>query len=98
VAAARRDGATEDVRLAVGCVGPKALRLTELEAKIRHSDPTDSHKIIKEAKPYLRNLLEPIDDLLGSAEYKIYITGILLQRALDQALQDAESRQDGSNG
>lgn len=98
VAAARRDGAIEDVRLAVGCVGPKALRLTDVEAKIRHSDPTDSHKIIKEAKPYLRNLLEPIDDLLGSAEYKIYITGILLQRALDQALQDAERRRDGSNG
>ena len=28
-----RDGALADVRLAVGCVGPKAVRLTELEAK-----------------------------------------------------------------
>ena len=34
-AASRRNGTIEDVRLAVGCVGPMALRLTELEAKIQ---------------------------------------------------------------
>ena len=31
--------------------------------------------------------MEPIDDLLGSAEYKIYIAGVLLERALAQALR-----------
>ena len=31
---------------------------------------------------YLKKALEPIDDLLGSAEYKIYIAGVLLERAL----------------
>ena len=49
-AAARRNGAIEDVRLAVGCVGPTALRLTDLEAKIRSGDANDSGKIIREAK------------------------------------------------
>ena len=34
-------------------------------------------------------MLEPIDDLLGSAEYKLYITGVLLERALQDAVQDA---------
>ena len=34
-------------------------------------------------------LLEPIDDLLGSAEYKLYITGVLLERAAHEALQNA---------
>lgn len=84
--------------MAVGCVGPRALRLTELETKVRNSDPSDSSKIITEAKPYLRNVLEPIDDILGSAEYKIYITGVLLERALVQAQQDVDRTQDGKNG
>lgn len=98
VAAARRNGAIEDVRLAVGCVGSTALRLAELEAKIRSGDPNDGRKIIREAKDYLKKTLEPIDDLLGSAEYKIYIAGVLLERALVQALQSIDKTQDGKNG
>jgi len=97
-AASRRNGAIDDVRLAVGCVGPMAVRLTELEAKIRAGAPNDSRKIIKESKAYLKKTLEPIDDLLGSAEYKIYIAGVLLERALVRALQSVEKKQDGNNG
>ena len=98
VAAARRNGAVEEVRLAVGCVAPMALRLTELEAKIQGSGPEDSGKIIRESKSYLKKTLEPIDDLLGSAEYKIHIAGVLLERALAQALENVEKKQDGKNG
>ena len=97
-AASRRNGAIEEVRLAVGCVGPMALRLTELEAKIQGVGPDDSGKIIRESKAYLKKTLEPIDDLLGSAEYKIYIAGVLLERALAQALENVEKKQDGRNG
>jgi CO/xanthine dehydrogenase FAD-binding subunit len=42
--------------------------------------------------------LEPIDDLLGSAEYKVYITGVLLERAVAQALENVNKKQDGRNG
>ena len=97
-AASRRNGAIEDVRLAVGCVGPTALRLTELEAKLRGGDPNDSGRIIREAKIYLKKTLQPIDDLLGSAEYKTYIAGVLLERALAQALRSVDKKQDGKNG
>jgi carbon-monoxide dehydrogenase medium subunit len=97
-AASRSNGVIEDVRLAVGCVGPTAVRLTDLEAKIRAGDPNDSCKIIKESKAYLRKTLEPIDDLLGSAEYKIYIASVLLDRALVQALQNVDKKQDEKNG
>ena len=84
-----RGGALDEVRLAVGCVGPKALRLTELEGKLGGAAPADISKIIQESKTSLKTLLEPIDDLLGSAEYKLYITGVLLERALHEALQNA---------
>ena len=92
-----RSGAIEDVRLAVGCVGPTALRLSDLEAKIRGSDPETCRKIVRESKIYLMKILEPIEDLLGSVEYKVYIAGILLERALAQALENAEN-QDRKNG
>ncbi len=89
VAAAARveNGRIEDLRLAAGCVGPKPERLRELEAKLRGIDVKEAEKIIFESKSYLEELLEPIDDLLGSAEYKLYMTRVLLQRALEEAGQ-----------
>ena len=81
------DEAIEEGRLAVGCVGPKAQRLTELEAKIRGTKPSDAKRICAEEKHYLRDLLRPVDDLLGSADYKLYMTGVMLGDALEEAAQ-----------
>ncbi|HEY7163319.1 MAG TPA: xanthine dehydrogenase family protein subunit M [Candidatus Binatia bacterium] len=80
-----KNGAIEDVRLAVGCVSPKAQRLTELEEKLSGAALGDGEKIIMEQKKPLRDLLRPVDDLLGSAEYKLYMTGVFLRDALRQA-------------
>ena len=85
VAAKLQNGAVEDARLAVGCVGPKPLRLSELEAKIRGEELDGAKRICADAKQYLKDQLEPVDDLLGSADYKIYMAAVLLSRALSQA-------------
>jgi carbon-monoxide dehydrogenase medium subunit len=74
-----------EARLAVGCVGPKAQRLVELEEKLGSVTLTDAGRIIAEEKRYLRDVLRPVDDLLGSAEYKLYMTGDMLSDALEQA-------------
>ena len=87
VGARMSNEAVEDIRLAVGCVGPKALRLTELETKITGTKPGDAKQIVAEAKEYLRDVLRPVDDLLGSAAYKLYMTGILLGDALEHVAQ-----------
>jgi len=87
VAVRMENGALAVVRLAVGCVGPKAQRLTELETKITGIKLSDAKKIFAEQKNYLRDRLRPVDDLLGSAEYKLYMTCILLGDALEQAAQ-----------
>jgi carbon-monoxide dehydrogenase medium subunit len=79
------NGAVDEVRLAVGCVGPKAERLTELERKMTGAHLSDARQIVTEEKQYLRHLLRPVDDLLGSAEYKLYMTGIMLADALARA-------------
>ena len=81
-------GMLEEVRLAVGCVGPKAERLSELERKIKGANLNEAKQILAAEKNYLRALLRPVDDLLGSAEYKLYMTGVLLGDALEQATQN----------
>jgi CO/xanthine dehydrogenase FAD-binding subunit len=79
------DGVISESRLAVGCVGPKAQRLAALEPKINGSSINDAKRIFAEQKNHLRDLLQPVDDLLGSAEYKLYMTCVLLGDALEQA-------------
>jgi aerobic carbon-monoxide dehydrogenase medium subunit len=79
------DGIIAESRLAVGCVGPKAQRLAELETKINGNSIGDARRILAEQKNYLRDLLRPVDDLLGSADYKIYMTCVFLGDALEQA-------------
>jgi CO/xanthine dehydrogenase FAD-binding subunit len=59
--------------------------LTELEAKIRGEKLDGAKQIFGDSKQYLKDKLEPVDDLLGSADYKIYMTAVLLSRALSQA-------------
>jgi aerobic carbon-monoxide dehydrogenase medium subunit len=81
------NGTIEEARLAVGCVGPKPERLTELETKIKGTKLGDAKQILMEEKTYLRGLLRPVDDLLGSAEYKLYMTRVMLRDALEQAAQ-----------
>jgi CO/xanthine dehydrogenase FAD-binding subunit len=84
------DGTIAESRLAVGCVGPKAQRLAELEAKLSGNSINDAKRVLAEQKTYLRDLLRPVDDILGSADYKLYMTGVLLGEALEQA-----ARKDG---
>jgi carbon-monoxide dehydrogenase medium subunit len=78
-----------DARLAVGCVGPKALRLSELETKINGSTLSEAKRIVAEAKSYFRDLLKPVDDLLGGADYKLYMTGVMLGDVLEEASKGA---------
>lgn len=79
----------DKVRLAVGCVGMKAERLTELEEKILGLNLPAALKVITESRAYLSDRLQPVDDLLGSAEYKLYITGVLLGRAVEELILES---------
>jgi aerobic carbon-monoxide dehydrogenase medium subunit len=88
VAARTKDGIIQQIRLAVGCVGPRAQRLSEIESKIKGTRLSDAKKILAEQKKYLREFLRPVDDLLGSADYKIYMSCVLLSQALEQTIQN----------
>ena len=80
-------GRIGDLRLAVGCISPKPMRLRDLEAELRGADLESARRIIEARKDYLRNVLRPVDDMLGSAAYKLYMTQVLLGRALEDAAE-----------
>lgn len=86
VAAALKDGVLKAVKLAVGCVGPKAVRLLELESKLVGIRVRDVERIIDAEVVYLRERLQPVGDVLGSEEYKIHVTHVLIKRALSEAM------------
>jgi len=79
------NGTIAEARLAVGCVGPKAVRLSDLEAKLRGSKLSESRQLIAVEKEQLRQLLRPVGDLLGSADYKLYMTTVMLGNVLEAA-------------
>ncbi|HVA25115.1 MAG TPA: xanthine dehydrogenase family protein subunit M [Chloroflexota bacterium] len=86
-AAVRADGdRLADVRLAAGCVGPQATRLSDLEQRLRGLPLADALRLVGESAPYLEQRLEPIGDLLGSAAFKIHLTKVLIGRAITQTL------------
>jgi len=88
-----RAGAIAGARLAVGCVGPTAMRLPQLESELAGLTPAEAGRRVMDARAYLSRQLDPVDDLLGSAEYKSYIAGVLLARAIGQA-----AGTEGANG
>jgi aerobic carbon-monoxide dehydrogenase medium subunit len=85
-AAVRLDGSRlAGVRLAAGCVGPRAVRLGELERRLEGAPLADALRLVGESAPYLEERLEPVGDLLGSAAFKIHLAKVLAGRALKQA-------------
>ena len=88
VAVKLSDERLDGVRIAVGCVGPKPERLEELEVRLRGLGLADAKRVVAESKPYFIEKLEPVGDILGSADYKIYMVSVLIGRALDQAVNN----------
>ncbi len=80
------DGAREavqDVRIAVGCVGPKSMRVEEAEAVLRGKSLDEAAQRMAEAGDIAARAGDAISDLHGSAEYKEHIVKVLLTRAFN---------------
>jgi len=72
-----------DIRIAVGCVGPKSIRVEEAEAQLRGQSMADASRLVSGAGETAGRAAEAISDLHGSAEYKEHIVAVLLKRAFD---------------
>jgi carbon-monoxide dehydrogenase medium subunit len=82
-------GAAEDCRIAMGCVGVTPLRATAAEAMVRGQVRTA--ELLREAGAAAQAITDPISDTRGSADYKRAMAGVFVQRALDQAWQQAQA-------
>ena len=82
VAAAMRlaDGAVEDARIVLGAVGPTPIRARAAEAVLAGAKP--SRERLAQAAALVRDEVDPLDDLRGSAEYKREMARVWTERAL----------------
>ncbi len=80
-----RDGRITAARLALGSVAGRPLRLTTLEAGLRGELPGPD--LLREVAAGAGALVEVSDDIHASAAYRRDLCGVVLERALRQALQ-----------
>jgi aerobic carbon-monoxide dehydrogenase medium subunit len=80
-----RDGdRLRDVRIALGAVAPTPIRATGAEALIEGE--VASPRALAEVERHVREDVRPISDWRASAEYRTRMSGVLVRRAVQQAL------------
>ena len=79
----------QDVRLAVGCVGPAPSRLQEVEALLSGKTITEVRAQFATAAAMAGAAADAVTDLHGSAEYKAYLVGVLMRRTFEEAYHTA---------
>jgi aerobic carbon-monoxide dehydrogenase medium subunit len=79
------DGTIADAGIAIGALGPKALRVSAAEKLLKGAMP--SKALIAQAMREAENIADPNRDNRGSVEYKRAMAGVLVGRALTQTLE-----------
>jgi|SRR5690554_448121 len=82
-----------DLRICMGSVAPLPLRAVKTEAILR-GQKLDALDLVA-AQAQLRQEIAPIDDIRGTGQYRRQVAGVILQRALLQAIQNAGVDLDG---
>jgi carbon-monoxide dehydrogenase medium subunit len=80
-------GRVAEARVAVGGLGQRARRLPELEQRLQGVTADEVAGAVAGARRGLAETLAPVDDLTGSAEYKLHLAGVLVRRAVTAALE-----------
>jgi len=76
-------GVCAELRLVVGAVSPKPLRLENAESMARGEKFTS--QLIERIAADASSRVDPIDDLRGTADYKRHLVNVLVRRALTSA-------------
>jgi len=83
------NGTCQDVRIALGAVGPTPMRAPRAESAMRGQALTEP--LIEDASRIAAEEARPIDDVRSSAEYRREMVSILTRRGLKQALERARA-------
>jgi len=82
-------GSITDVRVAVGSVGPTAIRVPEMEEALDGVDASSLESRLVDTAQIVAERVEPIDDLNGSMEYKRHLASVMTERATRRCLVSA---------
>jgi len=86
VAVKASGGTIEDARVSIGSVSPVALRLGMLEEALRGTPSAGVDDLLASRAGEIEQAIAPVSDLWGTAEYKKYISQVVLRRLLHQAI------------
>ena len=81
------DNQCRDVRIVLGAAGPIPIRARAAENLLRGQELTPD--AIRAAADTVPDIVAPLDDLRGSADYKREMAAVFTRRALTQALESA---------
>ena len=81
-----------DVRLAVGSAGVVAARAIAAEDALAGTSPTELDGALERAGEHAADAADPVEDANGSVEYKRHLVGVLSRRAVQAAVEAADSR------
>lgn len=79
-----------EVRIAVGGGLPEPVRLTALEQELA-GKPLDT-ALVESVSAKAGELIHPVSDVRGSAQYRKQICGVLVRRALEEAYKNAKGK------
>ncbi len=82
----RQNGVCRELRLAIGAVSPKPVRIHGGEAMARNQELTA--ELIERVAAEAARTIDPIDDIRGPAEYKRHLVGVLARRAIFSCLEE----------
>lgn len=80
-------------RIALGAVAPTPLLASEAGAFLTGKEIT--HENVKEAARMAQTIAKPITDLRGTAEHRKHLVAVLVERALDKAIERAGGKYAG---
>ena len=79
------DDVCEDVRIALGAVGPTPIRAKKAEEVIRGRKPEE--RLIEEAAKVASEEIKPRNSIRSTAEYRKMVSKVLVKRAMIKALE-----------
>jgi len=85
-------GQVSEARLAVGCVGPRPLRLPDVEQEMVGATAEDLGDAAKPLADAAAEVVETLADLHGSADYKREMTRVFVRRAVATVAARAAGR------
>lgn len=89
VAVIMKNGVCKEARIGLGAVAPTVFRATKAEAVLKGEKL--SADVISKAAETAAKETKPITDVRSTAEYRKQVTGVLVKRALEKALERAKA-------